>query len=363
MTIRSFPGAIVAAVMMTSLAACSDSDSNSASQSASAEPEGQTWRYAHEEYEGDVQDVFAYKFKEYIEDNSANTLKIHRFGELGESDDIMELTQAGVLQFVNQSPGFTGSLIPEAQIFFIPYLLPVDGEQIVTFFKDSKAINEMFPDLYKEQGLELLAMYPEGEVVVTADEKVTSPEEFKGKNIRVMTNPLLSETYSAFGATPTPLPWGEVYGALQTNIIQGQENPIFWIQSGGLYEVSPNLIFTGHSQFVTAMMANQDFYNGLSDDDKQLVQEATAYARKHIFEYVPGLGEEMLKKITDDSDEVTVTRLSEEQRQAFRDRAPRVEAKFIEMTGERGEKLLKQFKADLAAVTNSEESGEDEAAE
>jgi len=191
-------------------------------------------------------------------------------------------------------------------------------------------------------------------VVVTADENVTSPAEFKGKNIRVMTNPLLSETYSAFGATPTPLPWGEVYGALQTNIIQGQENPIFWIQSARLYEVSPNLIFTGHSQFVTAMMANQDFYNGLSDENKKLVQDATSYARQYIFDYVPGLGDKMLTKITEDSEDVTVTRLTEEQRQAFRERAPQVEAKFIEMTGERGEELLQQFKSDLDDVTSSE---------
>ncbi|MCT7654142.1 hypothetical protein MBH78_03790 [Oceanimonas sp. NS1] len=63
-----------------------------------------TWRYAHEEYEGDVQDVFAHKFKEYIEDNSNHQLQIYRFGELGESDDIMEQTQAGILNFVNQSP-------------------------------------------------------------------------------------------------------------------------------------------------------------------------------------------------------------------------------------------------------------------
>ncbi len=353
MTVRSFPGAIIAVVMMAALAACSDSGNDGANPSANAEPEGQNWRYAHEEYEGDVQDVFAFKFKEYIEEHSPNTVQIHRFGELGESDDIMELTQAGVLQFVNQSPGFTGSLIPEAQIFFIPYLLPVGDDKIVSFFKDSKAINEMFPSLYAEQGLELLAMYPEGEVVVTADEKVTSPEEFKGKNIRVMTNPLLSETYSAFGATPTPLPWGEVYGALQTNIIQGQENPIFWIQSARLYEVSPNLIFTGHSQFVTAMMANQTFYNELSDENKKLVQDATAYARQYIFDYVPGLGDKMLKKIKEDSDKVTVTRLSEAQREAFRERAPQVEAKFIKMTGERGEELLNQFKSDLAEAEKS----------
>ncbi|WP_396589363.1 TRAP transporter substrate-binding protein DctP [Bermanella sp. R86510] len=312
-----------------------------------------TWRYAHEEYEGDVQDVYAHKFKEYIEENSDHTLKVYRFGELGESDDIMEQTQAGILQFVNQSPGFTGSLIPEAQIFFIPYLMPTDMDTVIEFFRTSKAINENFPELYEEKGLELLKMYPEGEMVVTADEKVTKPSDFNGKKIRVMTNPLLSATYEAFGATPTPLPWGEVYGALQTNMIQGQENPIFWIESGGLYEVSPNLIFTKHGWFTTASMANKDFYDDLPKKDQQLIQKAANYAFEEIIKHIDGLADKALKKITDASDKVTVTRLTDKQIEAFKERAPQVEKTFIEMTGKSGKKLLDQFKADLKATTKN----------
>jgi TRAP-type C4-dicarboxylate transport system substrate-binding protein len=339
MTLKKILSTAVAGVLMTGMVGFSTA------------AEAANWRYAHEEFEGDVQDVFAHKFKEYIEENSDNTVQVFRFGELGESDDIMEQTQMGILQFVNQSPGFTGSLIPEAQIFFIPYLLPVNDDDIVDFFRTSTAINEMFPELYAEQGLELLKMYPEGEMVVTADTPVRTPEDFRGKNIRTMTNPLLSETYRAFGATPTPLPWGEVYGGLQTNIIQGQENPIFWIQSGGLYEVSPNLIFTGHGQFTTALMANQDFFNGLSAEEQQLVRDASEHAFDYITEYVPGLSDDMLEKILEASSDVTVTRLTDEERQAFIDRAPRVEARFIEMTGERGQALLDQFKADLEPYT------------
>ncbi|NMT63061.1 TRAP transporter substrate-binding protein [Marinobacter orientalis] len=311
------------------------------------------WRYAHEEYEGDVQDVFAYDFKEYIEDNSDHTIQVYRFGELGESDDIMGQTQSGILQFVNQSPGFTGSTIPEAQIFFIPYLLPTDFDTVVEFFNTSEAINEDFPELYAEEGLELLKMYPEGEMVVTLDEPATSPEDFNNKKIRVMTNPLLSETYEAFGATPTPLPWGEVYGALQTNMIQGQENPIFWIESGGLYEVSPNLIFTGHGWFTTAMMANKDFFDGLPESDQELIRKAADYAYEEIIDHIDGLADEALAKIQEASDEVTVTRLNEEQIQAFRERAPQVEEEFIEMTGESGKELLNQFKEDLKEVQNN----------
>ena len=318
------------------------------SGAASAE----NWRYAHEEYEDDVQDVFAHAFKDYIEENSDHTVEVYRFGELGESDDIMEQTQNGILQFVNQSPGFTGSLIPEAQIFFVPYLLPTDEETVIQFFNESEAIHDMFPELYAEEGLELLKMYPEGEMVVTTDEPISSPEDMDNMKIRTMTNPLLSETYDAFGATPTPLPWGEVYGGLQTGIIDGQENPIFWIESGGLYEVSPHLTFTGHGWFTTAMMANQDFYEGLSEEEQQLVQEASDVAYEHTIDHISGLADEALAKIQEASDEVTVTRLSEEQIQAFRERAPQVEEAFIEMTGESGEELLQQFKDDLEAVSN-----------
>ncbi|MRH77955.1 C4-dicarboxylate ABC transporter [Spiribacter sp. C176] len=308
------------------------------------------WRFAHEEFEGDVQDVFALAFKDHIEANSDNTVQVFRFGELGESDDILEQAQAGILEFVNQSPGFSGAWLPAAQIFFVPYLLPTDQETVLEFFDSSVAINEMFPELYAEHNLELLKMYPEGEMVVTADEPVTSPEEFSGKRIRVMTNPLLSETYNAFGATPTPLPWGEVYGGLQTGLIDGQENPIFWIESGGLYEVSPNLIFTGHGWFTTAAMANKDFFDGLSADEQQLIRDAADTAYAQTMEHISGLADEALEKILAASDEVTVTRLTEEQIDSFRARADQVEAAYLDMTGDNGAMLLEQFKADLEAV-------------
>ncbi|MEX0386721.1 TRAP transporter substrate-binding protein [Spiribacter onubensis] len=311
-----------------------------------------TWRYAHEEFEGDVQDVYAMAFKDYIESNSDNTVEVYRFGELGESDDIMEQAQAGILEFVNQSPGFSGAWLPAAQIFFVPYLLPTDEETVLEFFDESEAIHEIFPELYAEHGLELLNMYPEGEMVVTVDEIVTSPEDFNNKKIRVMTNPLLSETYNAFGATATPLPWGEVYGGLQTGVIDGQENPIFWIESGGLYEVSPNLIFTGHGWFTTASMANKDFFDGLPADEQQLIVDASDHAYDVTMEHIQGLADESLDKILAASDEVTVTRLTDEQIEAFKARAPQVEEAYLEMTGENGEVLLEQFKADLQAVQN-----------
>lgn len=310
-----------------------------------------TWRYAFEEAITDVQGVYATKFKEHIEANSDHNIQLFPYGTLGESADTMEQAQAGLLQFVDQSPGFTGSLIPEAQVFFIPYLLPETHEALDSFFRNSKAINEDFKEIYAQHGLELLKMFPEGEVVITTQEPFEKPADLNGVKIRVMTNPLLVESYKAFGATPTPLAWGEVYGGLQTNIIQGQENPLFWVESAKMYEVSDVITFTGHNNFTTAVMANKRFFDGLPEADQALIQEAMDVAFDHIMEYQKGLSERSLEKILEQKPDMEVVRLTEEQRAPFRAAAKDVEAKYIEMTGDSGKALLEQFKQDLEAAT------------
>ena len=319
---------------------------------ASAAQAQQTWRYAFEEAIDEVQGVFAQQFQEYIEANSDYSVQLFPFGTLGESDDIMEQTQAGILQFVNQSPGFTGALIPEAQVFFVPYLLPQEGEALNEFFRTSVAINEMFPELYAQHGLELLTMYPEGEVVMTTKSEGRSPADLNEQNVRVMTTPLLVESYRAFGAVPTPLPWGEVYGGLQTNMIQGQENPMFFVESTRMYEVTDYITFTGHNNFTTAFMANKDFFDGLSEDDQQLVRDAVQVAFDYILEYQDGLTESALETILESKPEMQVVRLTDEERQPFMDAAEAVEAEFIRMTGDSGQEILDQMKADLEAVTD-----------
>ncbi|WP_111557355.1 TRAP transporter substrate-binding protein [Paracoccus sediminilitoris] len=336
MTIKTLTTASIAALVLGSGAAMAD-----------------TWRYAFEEALDEVQGVYAQKFKEEIEANSDHEVQLFPFGTLGESDNIMEQAQSGILQFVNQSPGFTGSLIPEAQVFFVPYLLPQDEETLATFFRDSKAINDIFPELYAEQGLELLKMYPEGEVMLTTKQPVEGPDDLGDVKVRVMTNPLLVESYKAFGATPTPLPWGEVYGGLQTGIIDGQENPAFFIESTRMYEVTDHITRLGHNNFTTALMANKEFFDGLSDEDKKLVQDAADTAFDTILEYQQGLTEESLEKIKEAKPEITVTTLSEEQRAPFRDTAQQVEETFLEIGGPRAQEILDQMKADLEAAGSS----------
>ena len=318
--------------------------------SASTAAQAEVWRYAFEESLDEVQGVFAQKFKEEVEANSDHTVQLFPFGTLGESADIMEQAQDGILQFVNQSPGFTGALIPEAQVFFVPYLLPQDQDSLFAFFRSSKAINEMFPELYERQGLELLTMYPEGEVCMTTQEPVRSPADLDQVKCRVMTNPLLVESYQAFGATPTPLPWGEVYGSLQTGIIQGQENPGFFLYSTKMYEVTEVVTCIGHNNFTTALMANLDFYNNIGDADRQVIQDAVGVAFDFILDYQRDLHEEALANIKAAKPEMQINILSDEERKPFMETAPAVEAAFIEMTGDSGKAILDQMKTDLEAA-------------
>jgi TRAP-type C4-dicarboxylate transport system substrate-binding protein len=193
-------------------------------------------------------------------------------------------------------------------------------------------------------------MFPEGEVAMTTKEPVGSCEDLNEVKFRVMTNPLLVESYKAFGATPTPLPWGEVYGALQTNIIQGQENPTFFLYSTKIYEVTDHITYAGHNNFTTAVMANKDFFDGLGAEEQQAIREAADAAYNYIVDYQKGLAESELQKIKDAKPEMTVTVLSEEERACFKEAAADVEAKFIEMTGDSGKEILEQLKADLEAA-------------
>ncbi|MEC5325233.1 TRAP transporter substrate-binding protein DctP [Aurantimonas sp. A3-2-R12] len=307
------------------------------------------WKYAIEEALEEVQGVYAQKFKEHVEANSDNTVAIFPFGTLGETADTTELAQMGAIQFVDLSPGFTGSLIPELQVFLLPYVLPEEPDILADFYKTSETINKELAGMYEQQNLHLIDMFPEGEVVMTTKEAVKAPADLDGVKFRVMTTPLLVETYNAFGATATPLPWGEVFGALQLNMIQGQENPMFFVESTKMYEVTDHITFAGHNTFTTAVAANKAFYDGLSEEDKAVVTAAADAAYKHIIEYQKGLQDEALAKIKEAKPSITVTTLTDEERAPFREAAKKVRDKFVEITGDSGKAILEGFLADIEA--------------
>lgn len=310
-----------------------------------------TWKYAMGEGVNDPQGIYATAFKEYIEANSKHKIKIYPVGSLGEETDMMEQAQAGLLQFLGQSTGYMGGTIPEMDAFFVPYLMPTDTKDLDKFFKNSIAINKMFPKIFRKHNLELLGVFPEGEQAVTTFEEFHSPSDLKGKKIRVMPgSPLLVETYKAFGASPVPMSWGDLIGALKTNMVDGQENPTVWIEAYGLDELTKVLTYMGHNHFTAVAVANKRFYDRLNDSDKELIQKAAAHAHKIILNEAQKLDAYGLGRIIRTNPDYKIVTLTDKQRDLFRKKASHVEKEFIKKAGKSGEEIITQMKKDLKAA-------------
>ncbi|MGR9109064.1 MAG: TRAP transporter substrate-binding protein DctP, partial [Gammaproteobacteria bacterium] len=241
------------------------------------------WRFAIEETRGSVQDAYAQRFAELVEDqtNGAVRVLVYPYGELGTSDQITEQLHNSTLQFATSSPGHLGKLIPEVKAFLLDFLLSEDEEVNARALGDP-ALQDFPGELYAEKGLAFLTAFGEGWQVWTTRTPVRRPEDFAGIRFRVMTAPLLIATYEQYGASPTPLPYAEVYSALQLRMIDGQENPVFAIEEMSFYEVTDYLIFPRHAEFITTVAANAQFFQGLEVGRRRLVERVIDQLQSEI---------------------------------------------------------------------------------
>jgi TRAP-type C4-dicarboxylate transport system substrate-binding protein len=104
-----------------------------------------------------------------------------------------------------------------------------------------------------------------------------------GVKMRVPEIPLYVDTFTELGTNPTPLPWGDVYSALQTGVVQGVEGPSPAILSAGMHEVSTHIAPTRHIMTDLALLMNLDRFNSLTPEQQQVVREAGDQAFNHTF--------------------------------------------------------------------------------
>lgn len=306
-----------------------------------------TWKYAMGEGLNDPQGIYAVAFKNYIEKHSKHKIKIYPVGSLGEETDLLEQTKFGLLQFLGQSTGYMGGTIPEMDLFTLPYVLPTDTKELDYFFKNSKAINKMLPPIFNKHGFELLSVFPEGEMAITTNEVFRTPEDLNGKKMRVMPgSPILVDTYKAFGASPIPMSWGDLIGALKTNMVDGEENPTVWIEAYDLDKLSKVLTYMGHSSFNACAITNKKFYDKLSKKNKNLVQEASKHAEKVILKEAQKLDAYGLGRIIRTNPDYKIVTLTKEERSVFKERVKPVQEKFASKSAS-NKKLLTQMRADL----------------
>ncbi|MCB9948294.1 MAG: TRAP transporter substrate-binding protein DctP [Rhodospirillaceae bacterium] len=310
------------------------------------------WKFALEEIEGSVQDMYAQEFKRIVEEASGGDIEvtIYPYGQLGTSADLTELAQSGVVQLTFASPGHLGTLIPEVQVFSLHYLLSQNNDVNKEFLGSSPTIYEGLAGDFADHGLRLITMFPEGEMVWTTNREIHSPADFDNFKMRTMVSPMLVAAYEALGASPTPMPYGEVYGGLQLGMIDGQVNPIFAIQEMKFYEVVDYMIFAGQQQFTTTVVAGLDWFDGLSPEHQALVTDSQAELLDYIYATQEAMNAERLEMIIADRPELTVIHLTAEEREAFREASLGAREDFAEMVGPSGEEILNSVVAEIEAL-------------
>jgi len=334
---------------------------------AAAEPE--TWGFALEEIEGSVQYEYGAKFAELVKEKTDGEVevKLYTYGQLGGLTDIYDQVQSGAVQFAFGS-GFLGGTVPESQLFSLNFVL-TDNEKTNAEILNAPEFrkNEDLVASFRERDLQPLAIVPEGWQVWSANKEVRSPEDFDGMAIRTMDNRLLRETYSAYGADPTTMEYGELFSGMQLGQLDGNIQPVFAHQEMDFYKVQDYLIFANQAEFIATFMANSPWYDGLSQDRKDVIEEAVTELVPYIHDVQTRLNTERLDIITENSD-IELVYLTPEQREVFRERSLPVRDVFSEMVGERGTRLMNALleqveKADVAKSAPADEPAATEPAD
>src|SRR5690606_36447409 len=103
---------------------------------------------------------------------------------------------------------------------------------------------------------------------------IETPDDLAGLKIRTPSNELRIAAFQALGAAPTPIPYSELYSALQVGVVDGQENPLITIDEKSLWEVQKFVSMTYHVFTPAFLLVNETWWQGLGDDDRQVLEEA-----------------------------------------------------------------------------------------
>lgn len=333
---------LIALTLAVLLAGCSD---------PAADPDVRPWRFALEEIRGSVQDAYAQAFKERIEQRSGGRIQVevYPYGALGTSAQLTELVQNGAIQFAFASPGHLGSVVPESQVFSLHFLFSDDEQVNQTILSQDEELYRLLDGAYAEHGLKLFGIIQEGWMVWTGNKPLTSPAAFDGFKIRTMVSPLLVEAYEAYGASPTPMPYAEVYGGLQLNMIDGQVNPVFAIEEMSFYEVQEAMTFANHLPFVSSLVMNPAFHAGLRPEEREMLREVKAELDDYIFDVQRRFNSERLDRIRADSD-IQMVELNDDQRAVFRNASLSVRDSYVATAGPRGSAILERVETARQAL-------------
>lgn len=213
------------------------------------------------------------KFAELVHERSGGRITIDVFpsAQLGEEKAAIEQVQLGAIEFTRVSTGPMAEFNQDFGVFSLPYIFDSD-EHVWNFLMSDEAMAML--DSLQSAGLQGLAWYSSGSRSFYSTKPLTSIDDLKGMKIRVQENKLNISIMEALGATATPMPYGDVYSALQTGLIDAAENNYPSYYSSKHYEVAPHLILDGHQRVPEVLVVSKTVWDKLSAEDQEIIRQA-----------------------------------------------------------------------------------------
>lgn len=296
-------------------------------------------------------------FKSLVESNSNGRIEVQIFGngQLGKDDEVIDQVRGGLVESVISSSGGMAPHYPAVGIFDIPFAFPNIGVASRVIDMDSDFGQAFTADLEEKTGLKVLGLLDSGGFFefTNSERPIATVEDMEGLGIRTMTLPTHEAMITALGARPLPLPWAEVYTALQTGVADGQMNPVPTIAFSKLDEVQGYLSISNHIITPYIWSMNRDFYDGLSPEDQYLINWAAEVATD-AGRSMSRVVEASDKGLPALSDNMEVNVIAPEELEKFAEASqPAVRELIEQQFGEEGTALLDQMLASIEAQ-NSE---------
>lgn len=246
---------------------------------ALAEIRDQTVKFASANNKGHPQVTGMEKFAELVKEKSGGKIEVKLFpgGTLGGDVQTVSALQGGVIEMTVLNAGILASNVKEFGAVDLPFLFD-SGEEADKVMDGpfGTGLMERLPDT----GLVGLAYWELGFRNLTNNRHpVTKLEDIKGLKIRTIQSPIPVELFNALGANAVPLPYTELYTALETGTVDGQENPSANIINAKFYEVQKYMTLTRHQYNPQIVLVSKKFWDGLNDEEKTVLQHAAAEAR------------------------------------------------------------------------------------
>jgi tripartite ATP-independent transporter DctP family solute receptor len=243
-----------------------------------------TMRFGHANNNGEIATDLFQEFADSVTKRTKGELTIRVFPaeQLGKEGDLIQQVKSGALDISAPSMPSLSGLVPALEIASAPFLWAdwAQAEKVIT----GPAFEPPFDELRDKHNILMLSKiwYWGWRNLTTGTRAVNKPEDLAGMKIRVPESPVWVEMIRAMGGAPTPIPFGEVYTALQQKTVDGQENPIPTIYSRKFYEVQAHLSMTRHMLQNNTMVVNKRSFERLSPEfQKVLMEEAAAASAKN----------------------------------------------------------------------------------